>query len=196
MPQAMDPSKAGPELKRWEGDSPPDPAAEPQPDPAEELDIIKGERAVTLSDGREITVREYRAFLEGLKVDAIAAGLEGDLATALHGMQPNDPAALLQMGAVFGAHPEVLTQLIAMATELTAEEIGQLPDADGQTLLITWWGLNAGFFMRRIVLAMAAQTKARSIQAGRDAEEAKIAGYQEQAKSLSDSLARDSASTK
>ncbi len=189
-------SKAGPELKRWEGDNPPTQDTEPQPDPAEELDIIKGERAVTLSDGREIPVREYRAFLEGLKVDAIAAGLEADLAAALSGKRQADADTLLVLAGAFGKHPETLAELLAMATDLDAEAIKALPDADGQTLLITWWGLNANFFMRRIVLAMAAQKQAAAIQASRQAEAAKIADYQEQAKSLSDSLARDSASTK
>ncbi len=189
-------SKAGPELKRWEGDSQPAPTAEAQPDPAEELAIIKGQTEVQLSDGRTVTVREYRAFFEGLKVDAIAAGFEADLAAALDGMQPTEPGALLQLGAVFGAHPGVLIELLAMATDLEHEDIQCLPDADGQTLLVTWWGLNANFFMRRVVLAMAAQRRAQAVQADREAKAAKLADYQEQAKSLSGSSARDSASTR
>ena len=166
-----------------------DPATAPVEDPAEELDIIQGERTVPLSDGREITVREYRAFLEGLKVDAIAAGLEGDLAAALSGKHQADADTLLVLAGVFGRHPETLAELLAMATDLDAEAIKALPDADGQTLLITWWGLNASFFMRRIVLAAA-------IQASREAKAARIAEYQEQAKSLSDSSAPDSGSQK
>jgi len=58
---------------------------------------------------------------------------------------------------VFGEHPQVITRLLAMATGKPGSWGEGLSDADGLTRLMTWWQVNRNFFVRRLMMAMAAR---------------------------------------
>jgi len=159
----------------------------------EDLQIIQGEQTIALSDGREVVVREYRAFLEGLKVDAIAQRFEADLADTLAALDTAGDNLLLHISAAFGRHAATLVELLLLATDLSEADIAALDDDDGQLLLATWWALNSHFFMRRVTRAVLTQRVARERQADNDR---KLAKYREQAKSLSGSSTPGSGSTR
>lgn len=117
-------------------------------DGRDDLAILHPERVIRVA-GREVTVREY-GFVQGLRIQAAAAPIISALADAAEGRF--DVEAVL---AILAAHPAELVALIAAATELAPAEIEALPDDEGQLLMLTWWTVNAGFFVRRVAMRVA-----------------------------------------
>lgn len=116
-----------------------------------ELDIIIGQRQITLADKREITVRAY-TFMDSMKVMRIAGPLLQGLQDYYRDMHEadEDDFDLTGLNQVFFADPDAMVQLLAYASDLTAAEIAELGDEDGSKLLWTWWNVNCDFFTRRL----------------------------------------------
>ncbi|MBS0599536.1 MAG: hypothetical protein JSR92_19940 [Proteobacteria bacterium] len=120
----------------------------PSADGRDDLNILHPERIIRVA-GREVTVREY-GFMQGLRIAAAAAPIIAELADAAE--RSLDVELVL---ATLAAHPAELVALIAAATDLTPAQIEALPDDEGQLLLLTWWAVNAPFFVRRVVMRVA-----------------------------------------
>ena len=109
-----------------------------------------------------LTVREFR-FREGLE----AAALARPLIAALVDLAPEgadaalpDPAAL---DAALGAHAGLWLELVARACGREAAWLARLCDGDAHALTMAMWGANGGFFMRRVVGALAMREGAGSL---------------------------------
>jgi len=141
------------------------------------LEVLHPERAIEIA-GRTVVVREY-TYVEGMYLQAGAAVFLDDLYLAF----ARDGAAPMidEVNAVLGKHIFVVQWLIAHAiTPLSDEKpdafyaavkdnarwVGQLDDVEGDLLSVAWWGVNRGFFTRRL------QRRARSVQAASDASSA------------------------
>jgi hypothetical protein len=138
---------------------------------AEDLEILHPERTIHISGrklevrpipiaGRDIEVREY-GFLAGLKIQSAVA----PIVEALAELAAEKRLELDGVLEIVGEHPEELTALLAAATDLKPAEIEVLPDDEGQLLLLTWWAVNSGFFVRRVAMRATARI-ARARPAG------------------------------
>ncbi|MBS0457468.1 MAG: hypothetical protein JSS44_09095 [Proteobacteria bacterium] len=122
---------------------------------AQDLEVLHPERVIHIG-GSEVTVREY-GFLAGLRLQAAAAPIVAALADAAErGLN------LAAIQGVLAAHPAQIVALLAAATDLPPAQIEALPDDEGQLLLLTWWAVNAGFFVRRVATAIAARRAAEA----------------------------------
>lgn len=118
-------------------------------DAEDSLAILHPERTVSIG-GETITVREY-GFVEGMRLAAHIQPIVDALADAI-GL-----AKEITLGAIrtaLGGHPDDVVALIAAASDRTPEWVRGLSDADGDTLLLTWYGVNSSFFIRRVVAAL------------------------------------------
>lgn len=97
--------------------------------------------------GAKVLVHEY-TWAEGLEHHALVDILTDAMAgIALKG----DFHDLDSLRAAFGKNKEVLFQLIAIASGQPVDWVAALNDADGEHLFLLWWGVNADFFLRRVL---------------------------------------------
>ena len=113
----------------------------------DDLEVLHPEREVRI-DGQTVTVREF-GFLEGLRLRERIAPLLDDLGELLrnHG----DAVGIDDLEAIVARHDALWVDLMARATGLDAGRIRSLGDRDGQMLLLAFWEVNSGFFVRRLV---------------------------------------------
>lgn len=116
-------------------------AAAPQ---TNELHILHPERELLLG-GQQLTVREY-GNVEWLRLLPAAEPLVASMAAALQADAPPTYEDALQ---VIARHIDGLLPLIAQAVDRDTAWLDSLPPDDVELLLMTWWGVNAHFFMRR-----------------------------------------------
>jgi hypothetical protein len=119
----------------------------------DDLDVLQPDRAITVA-GRRITVREFR-FFEGLRLRAQHAPFFDDLYALF--TSAATPPGFEQVALVLGAHQGAVADMVALATDTEAEWVLGLGDADGDSLLVTWWLVNAGFFVRGLMRRAAQQ---------------------------------------
>ncbi|NAW33246.1 DUF6631 family protein [Halomonas alimentaria] len=112
---------------------------------ASDIEILLPDEAVTI-EGEEILVREFR-YLEGLRAIALARPLFAELARILE----EGEIDALALDGLIAEHHEAWIQLMAISTGKDESWIEGLRDRDGQTLSMTFWRVNSGFFMRRLV---------------------------------------------
>lgn len=120
---------------------------------ANDLEILAPDREITLTTGEKVTVREY-GFMEGLRIQNLAAGLLEDL-TRLFLDEPEKAQDLAVLEEVFSRHSYVIADLMALSAGKDREWVEGLNDTDGQVLMMSWWSVNTGFFVRRLVAAAA-----------------------------------------
>lgn len=129
------------------------PAATPAPqaqETASDLTVLHPERELTLG-GEAVVVREY-GNLEWLRLLTRAEPLVGAIAAAL---QSEQTIAYEQALAVIADHADALLPLVAQAVDRDVQWIDQLEGDEVELLLMTWWGVNAHFFVRRAVNRLA-----------------------------------------
>jgi hypothetical protein len=117
-------------------------------------------------------VREY-GFLEGIALQPLAAPMLDRLVEATHAGED----ALDHIIGLLTDQPEIMLRLVAescvapfmpgddktaRAAEVNAliallQDPARTSDTDGQALLMTWWVVNGGFFVRRVVRRLAAR---------------------------------------
>lgn len=125
---------------------------------ASDLDILYPDRELKLS-GETITVREL-AFAQTLRMEASMAPLIQafiDLPTEGDGER-----VTAQLWALFGEHAHAWIGFMAAACGKSRDWVEQLSDADGRTLSMTVWSVNAAFFTRRVISGMIARRSATS----------------------------------
>ncbi len=138
----------------------PKPAAER---PENELEILHPDREIVLG-GRKVTVREYR-HLEWLQLLPQAEPMVAALAAQLEAAGESNYEQAFE---VLAANAEALLPLVAKAANLTVEEAEALPPDDGELLLMSWWGANGRFFVRRALNRVSVRrTEARAREAVR-----------------------------
>jgi hypothetical protein len=113
----------------------------------DDLEVLAPDESLEIA-GEAVTVREYR-FLTGLRVDAIAKPLRQELVALFADAEAGD-FDYAALAAVFGKHPNLVRDLIALSVERPAAWVDQLNDTDGQALLMTWWRVNSHFFVHRL----------------------------------------------
>ena len=124
-----------------------------------DLAVLHPERVVVLA-GTRVTVREY-GHIEWLRLQAAATPLVGALAAMLDaGQEPTYEQAL----AVLADNADALAPLVAQAADMPLADFDALAPDDGELLLMTWWGCNGRFFVRRALnkVAVARAEAARS----------------------------------
>lgn len=111
--------------------------------------ILFPEREVMHGEQR-ITVREF-SFAESLRATAIAGDILTELAQLFTAPDADD-RGYEDMAGIFARHESKYLALVALATDLSAEQIAELPGAVGDQLSLTFWIVNKGFFTRRLAL--------------------------------------------
>lgn len=135
----------------------------------DELEILHPERELKIAD-ETITVREF-SFVDGLTVEAFAAPLVRAIDAAIR--TEDDLGDLSKLAEVFGAHGEQIIALLTHATGRDDAWVRGLGDSDGQTLLLTFWAVNARFFMRRLAVRKRAREHLEMLRAqGKQASDA------------------------
>ena len=128
----------------------------------EDLAVLHPERTFTLA-GREITVREY-GHIEGLRLLAWAKPFTDDLyATIARGSKAPSVAA---MAALLSTHADLVRDMVAHAADVEPAWVEGLNDVDGDLLVMAWWQVNAGFFIRRLLARAAAEKLEERQRAG------------------------------
>ena len=121
--------------------SPKKKAAQQQPS---DLEVLHPERDVKLSVGK-FTVREY-GNVEWLRLLPQAEPLVASLTEMLQAlMAPSYEDVLMAIAR----HTDALLPLVAQAVDRDMDWIETLQGNDLENLLMTWWWVNAHFFVRR-----------------------------------------------
>lgn len=124
--------------------------------PAEnELEVLFPDRKVPNIGGREVQVREMR-FEEQIEHHAQLARVTADLAEIpLDALESGEGVNLI-LDAFF-RHWESLRPLVALSVGESEEWVSGLSGEDGETLVLVWWAVNQGFFIRRLLRPAIAQ---------------------------------------
>jgi hypothetical protein len=107
-----------------------------------ELNVLLPDRTLTLA-GEEITVREFR-FAESLELAPLAAPIIADLASMATADEAPAGSALF---AVLGVHQEAFLELVARSIGRPRAWIEGLSRKEGRALALTFWEVNADFFL-------------------------------------------------
>lgn len=110
-------------------------------------EILFPDRPVPLASGEEIVVREFR-FLESLKAAPVARPIMAGLQALFQGAEDTSGVPLLEILAVFAAHPDEVIELLHLATGRT--DLAEVSAADGHRLLLALWEVNQGFFIELV----------------------------------------------
>ncbi|UJB19286.1 MULTISPECIES: DUF6631 family protein [Lysobacter] len=122
---------------------------EPQSDgTADDLTVLQPNRSLPIG-GRTVTVREL-GFFESLRLHAEIAGLVSDLVE-----QTDDGNVdLARLHRVCAQHPDATVALLAQASDQPVEWVRALSAGHGDLLLLTFWAVNADFFLQRVIAAL------------------------------------------
>lgn len=131
--------------------------ATPKGKGADDLAVLLPDGALTIG-GKQIMVREY-TLSESLLLRHILAPLVESLRDA--GQNLNSLDGILD---VLATHHDAVMQLVAASCDQPEDWVRGLASGDGETLLFTWWVVNADFFVRQ--LHRLAQQKAPQASAG------------------------------
>ncbi len=118
---------------------------EQQHDAASDAEILFPDEFVTI-EGEAVLVREFR-YLEGLRAIALARPLLNSLAELLEGSEID----ALALDGLIAEHYTAWIELISISTAQPAAWIEGLSSREGQLLSMTFWRVNARFFMERLV---------------------------------------------
>ncbi|GHU11476.1 hypothetical protein FACS1894185_4770 [Betaproteobacteria bacterium] len=136
-------------------------AARPNsPAAARDLEVLAPQRVIEVG-GEKITVREL-TFGEQLRYGAVMNAF-ADAVSPLLSDPENEIRIVLDAVAL---HWDTLSELVALTVGRERDWIEGLPPADGELLMLAWWGANAGFFVRRVVTYPAMQKGAQAILGG------------------------------
>jgi hypothetical protein len=126
----------------------------PELPPPDDLTVLHPHRVLPLGD-RTVTVREL-GFFESLRLHAQIAALVADL------IEHTDDGNidLGRLHRVCAQHPEATVELLAQAGDQSVEFVHSLSAAHGDLLLLTFWAVNADFFLQRVLSALELQRQA------------------------------------
>lgn len=112
-----------------------------------EAQVLVPDQEITLN-GTNILVREF-GFREGLKAETIATGIIRDFSSLAK--EKGENLDLSDVSGIFAHHWDAFVLLLSMSTGQTVEWINALDDQNGSMLMYTFWVVNSGFFMRRLM---------------------------------------------
>lgn len=121
-----------------------------------ELDILQPNRTLPIA-GRDVTVREL-GFFESLSLSPQVSALVSALVEKTGGADLD----LALLYSVCAAQPEATVALLARACDQSEDWVRGLAASQGDLLLVTFWAVNADFFLQRVFSARAMQTPATS----------------------------------
>ncbi|ALN78597.1 DUF6631 family protein [Lysobacter antibioticus] len=120
----------------------------PESPPADDLIVLQPNRVLPLGD-RTVTVREM-GFFESLRLHSEIAALVADLVE-----QTDDGNIDLgRLHRVCAQHPDATVELLAQVSDQSVEFVHSLNAAQGDLLLLTFWAVNADFFLQRVIAAL------------------------------------------
>lgn len=126
-----------------------DPVSQPAQDGDNDLAILHPERKTDVA-GVHIVMREY-SYVESLEfAEPIAALTDAIAGLVLAGTFED----LDSLRIVFGAHAAQVITLVATACDQDAAWVHDLGADDGELLQMLWWGVNAHFFLRRVLATL------------------------------------------
>ncbi|WP_031372195.1 DUF6631 family protein [Lysobacter antibioticus] len=120
----------------------------PEMPPADDLTVLQPNRMLPLGE-RTVTVREL-GFYESLRLHSEIAALVADLVE-----QTDD--GNIDLGClhrVCAQHPDATIALLAQISDQPVEFVHSLNAAQGDLLLLTFWAVNADFFLQRVIAAL------------------------------------------
>lgn len=138
--------KVEPKARRQRGKSTPK---------ANDLDVLFPDRSLPLIGGKAVTVRELR-FEEQIQHHALLSRITEDLAAMPLDALESAAGVNLVLDVVFGHWPS-LRPLVALSVGESEEWVSDLSGEDGETLVLVWWSVNQGFFIRRLLRPAIAQ---------------------------------------
>lgn len=118
-------------------------------DHVSDAEVLEPDQDLVIS-GETVTVRAFRMF-DGLRATPIARPIISsirEMATA------GDEIDADQLMDLLGRHAEEWMQLVALATGRSRQWLDTLTDEEGLALAMTFWQVNAGFFMTRLAIGM------------------------------------------
>lgn len=132
---------------------------------AEELDTLHPERTLNFAS-RKLVVREYGG-VEWMQLRAVTRPLVDALAGLLAAAV--SPRYEVVLDVLADNLPAVL-QLVAIACDTETDDLRALNPDEIDALLLTWWGANGRFFIRRATDAVAVmRAEARAQQSAQSA---------------------------
>ncbi|EPE7212183.1 DUF6631 family protein [Pseudomonas aeruginosa] len=111
------------------------------------LEVLFPDRQLTVG-GVEVTVREL-SFSEQLRHNHLLAPL-GDSLAAIPPQKMDSPESINVIFDALALHADALRELIAISCGQSMDWVDTLPPAEGEALVLTWWEVNSGFFVRRL----------------------------------------------
>ena len=131
-----------------------------EPPSADELDVLQPARSLPLGD-RTVTVREL-GFFESLRLHAPIAHLVG----ALVALTDDGNVDLGRLHRVCAAQPDATVDLLAQASDQPRDWVAALSASHGDILLMTFWAVNADFFLQRVLSALELQRQTPAATTG------------------------------
>lgn len=120
----------------------------PKSPPADDLIVLQPNRVLPLGD-RTVTVREM-GFFESLRLHSEITALVADLVD-----QTDDGNVDLgRLHRICAQHPDATVALLAQVSDQSVEFVHSLSAAQGDLLLLTFWAVNADFFLQRVIAAL------------------------------------------
>lgn len=122
----------------------------PRTAPAEpdDLAVLQPNRTLPIG-GCSVTVREI-GFFESLRLHSDIAALVADLVDQTE----DGNVDLERLHYVCARQPAATIALLAQACDQPAEWVQALSGAHGDLLLLTFWAVNADFFLQRVLAAL------------------------------------------
>lgn len=122
----------------------------PRAVPAEpdELAVLQPNRTLPIG-GRTVTVREM-GFFESLRLHSDIAALVANLVDQTE----DGNVDLARLHLVCAQQPAATIALLAQACDQPVEWVQALSGAHGDLLLLTFWAVNADFFLQRVLAAL------------------------------------------
>lgn len=111
-----------------------------------DLDVLHPNREATIA-GRKVVLREY-GFIEGLRLRPLIRPFTDDL-YALYRNGP--PPGYEEILDIIGRHADTVIELAAVAADVEVGWARKLSSADGDLLLLLWWGANSHFFIQNLL---------------------------------------------
>lgn len=114
---------------------------------ADELGVMHPDVEMPIAD-RTVRFREY-AFFEGLEVAHRLTGFIDDMAKTIGTDLRYD-----RVRRLFGVHRDQVIPAAALSAGVEPEWVAGLKGNAAELFLSTWFGVNAGFFVREAVVSM------------------------------------------
>ena len=119
-----------------------------------EMPVLDSDIWIIIGDDR-IQVRRF-SFLEGMRLEQECRPLLEELAKVLAPpIASEDGVDYGKVMDIFAQHATELVRLLGVSTGKPEEWVAALDDESGYNLMMAFWGVNYGFFVRRVMMILA-----------------------------------------